>query len=118
MRKIGAQWVSFPFRELVKEGRLQSKATPANPTPSGMIPASLHNVRQSAPRTSCREGLLHSQQAGRGLGCVSKAWGRKGEALSHADHSHTPGPAGDVLRKNPGQKSPSEPYLGCSKGLQ
>lgn len=47
------------------------------------------------PCTSCREGLSP---------CASP--------------SHSPDPAGDVLSRNPGQQSPSEPHLGCYKDLQ
>lgn len=48
---------------------------------------------------------MHPQQAGRDLGCVPKAWGRKGEALPCASPSHSSGPTGGVLRRNPGQVS-------------
>lgn len=106
--KWGSQWVSL-FRGLVKEGRQQRKATVANPTQQGCW--------QSPPCTSCGEGLsAHAPTAGwQGFGVCSKGLGEKGRGTALCKPL-------SLLRSNRGcsEEKPwaSEPYLGCSKGLQ
>lgn len=107
-----SQWVSL-FRELIKESRQQSKAAVANPTHQRCW----HDVRQSPPCTSCREGLSpRAPTAGwQSTGLCSKGLGEKGRGTALCKPLSLP-------RSNRGssEEKPwaSEPYLGCYKGLQ